>query len=131
MFLRLCRYQSGYLEQGTTIEGAQVSELQSLLNGLPRGLSRASHQLPKDMCRTPGTLGSVDQPTAPDSESYQLDALYRVGREITVTGRLGYCGNLGVTDGVRTGQRTERLAETFTQLAGNSWGYPDDVVQAG
>ena len=45
--------------------------------------------------------------------------------------RLGLCGDLGASNGTRTGQLTQALAERLVAAAGNSQGWPGDVRPAG
>lgn len=125
----ICRYVGGWIEQSTTLDGSQQAALVSLLNGLPPGLSRAdSSTYDPKLCRRPATSpGSVSGETASDSEAYLIQASYPSGPSVDVAVRLGLCGNLGASNGSRTGQRTQALGMQLGKLAGESVGWPGDV----
>ena len=129
----VCRYVAGLVEQSGAVDGADRTALLATLNGLPSGVSRAN---PKDylpsLCRTPSTApGSVLDDTAMDSEAYLVRASYASGPSVSVLVRLGLCGDLGASNGTRTGQLTQALAERLAAAAGNSQGWPGDVRPAG
>lgn len=125
----VCRYLGGLIEQSTTLDASQRTALVSLLNGLPSGLSQANpHTYLPSLCRMPATSpGSVTGETASDSEAYLVQASYDSGPDVDVVVRLGLCGNLGASNGTRTGQRTMALAERMASLAGASQGFPGGV----
>ncbi len=128
----ICRYLAGLIEQSTALDAADRASLVSLLNGLPEGLSRANPQhFSPESCRSPVTaIGSLTGQQADDSAAYLIRAEYPSGPSLTVVVRLGLCGDLGASNGTRTGQRTMDLTERLARLAGSSGGFPADVHPA-
>lgn len=127
--ITVCRYVGGLIEQSTTLDASARAALVSLLNGLPPGVSRTdpTTYLPS-LCREPATApGSVSGDTAGDSEAYLIRASYGSGPDVDVVVRLGWCGDLGASNGTRTAQRTMALGEAVAKLAGESVGFPGDV----
>jgi hypothetical protein len=128
----VCRYLATLIEQSTRLDARHRATFVATLNALPAGLSRAD---PKtyvpEICRQPATsAGSVDDLTAMDSEAYLVTATYETGPDVVVLVRLGQCGDLGASNGTRTGQRTDALAEQLVSAAGESVGYPGAVGPA-
>jgi hypothetical protein len=122
--LRVCRYFAGRLEQGVALTGSQAAELLTVLAQLPAGLSRAN---PKNysasLCATPApwpdTIGGKDRS---DVEAYRIEADYPSGNPVIVVVRLGLCGDLGASNGSRTGQRSNALWRALFHIAGNQGG---------
>lgn len=129
--LTLCRYQAGWLEQGATLTGQASAKLVSILNSAPAGLSEApTSTYDPSLCKSDSSLGSVDSDQAQDSESYLITASYSSGRDATAMVRLGYCGDLGASNGTRTAQRSEALYDALAQLVGSEQAGPTDVVSS-
>jgi hypothetical protein len=59
-----------------------------------------------------------------------VTATYDTGPDVVVLARLGQCGDLGASNGTRTGQRTDALAAQLVSAAGESVGYPGAVGPA-
>ena len=114
-----CRYLSGFLEQSRQVTGAELNPLTSMINALPAGLSVAKpNQHSPTLCHTPL-----------DDEEYVLRVHYPDGHITDLYARLGLCGNLGISDGTHSGQRTEALISLLL-TAGNANGWPSDVSPA-
>ena len=116
-----CRYLAGWLEQGVGLSGAAARKFTATLNGLPPGLSRTT-DLGLVRCRPAGALGSVDDPLAGDSMAYRIQAHYPDGPEVGLVARVGWCGELGITNGVRTGQCTMALVNLLWDTVGAGYG---------
>jgi hypothetical protein len=129
MSASVCRYQAGWLEAGATLSGTALRAFAAKLNGLPVGLSRA-----KDpsfvQCRVQGSLGSVSGEEYGDSETYRIEIRYSAGSPVILVGRVARCGILGISNGARTGQRTQALAVALADIVGNSTGWPAAVEPA-
>lgn len=127
--MTICRYVGGLIEQSATLDGSDRAALVSLMNGLPAGVSRANPATyAPTLCRRPDTSpGSTDGGTAIDSEAYLIHAHYDTGPSVAVVVRLGFCGDLGASNGSRTGRRTQALAAQLTKLVGESVGIPSDA----
>ncbi|HEX8767347.1 MAG TPA: hypothetical protein VF714_03200, partial [Jatrophihabitans sp.] len=125
----VCRYQAGWLEQGAMLSGTRLHAFAATLNGLPVGLSRATGLGPTP-CREQGSVGSLDGELAGDSEAYRIEVRYPAGSPVVLVGRLGHCGDLGISNGARTGQRTEALATLLARTVGETQGWPPSVVPA-
>ena len=123
----VCRYLAGWLEQGALLSGPALRAFASTLDRLPTGLSRATEP-GLIRCRSRGSLGSLDDELASDSEAYRIEARYPSGRTVILIARLGWCGDLGVSNGVRTGQRSQQLATLLTDAVGNGQGWPSTVA---
>lgn len=123
----VCRYQAGWLEKGSTLSGAALRAFAATLNGLPVGLSRA-RDLGLTTCRDRGSVGSLDNPW--DSEAYRIEVRYPDGPPVLLIARLGACGDLGISNGARTGQRTNELLTLLIRTVGASDGVPAPVVPA-
>jgi hypothetical protein len=117
--LRVCRYIRGRLEQGAALTGPQATGLVTVLANLPPGLNRADPDtfLP-ELCHPP----AEDVNTVDDVEAYRIQADYPVGKPVVVVVRLGLCGDLGASNGSRTGQRTDALVKAVTDAVGNVGG---------
>ena len=128
----VCRYLATLIEQSTRLDAPHRATFVAALNALPAGLSRADPRTyVPEICRQPPTsAGSVAELTAMDSEAYLVTATYDTGPDVVVVARLGQCGDLGASNGTRTGQRTDVLAEQLTSAAGESVGYPGEVRPA-
>jgi hypothetical protein len=123
---RVCRYQAGWIEQSGALRAEEASQFAALLNGLPQGFSSApADQIySPDLCKPAHSLGELTGVSAVDSEQYLITLIATDGKQQTLAARLSLCGSLGVTDGVHAGQRTPRLIEQLTAVAGNSQGAP-------
>lgn len=116
--VRICRYDRGFLEQSTRLDGSKAQPFVALLDGLPGGLSRAD----------PTTyLPSLCHHDPMDAEGFLITARYASGPDVDVVVRLGLCGDLGASNGTATGQWTMALAEQLTRLAGSAVGFPGGV----
>ena len=122
--LRVCRYFAGRLDQGAALTGSQATTLISVLNGLPAGLSRADPStFWPPLCETPAEgPNTVDGRSTSDAEAYRIQADYPSGDPVIVVVRLGLCGDLGASNGSRTGQSTKALVEALFTVAGTSTG---------
>lgn len=119
--LRVCRYYAGRLEQGADLTGPQASELITVLDHLPAGLSRAAAGTYwPPLCET-SSRGS-NMVGGDDAEAYRIEADYPTGNPVIVIVRLGLCGDLGASNGSRTGQRTDALWEALFALVSNREG---------
>ena len=125
--LTICRYVAGYLEQSVRLTHAQAKSLVAGVNGLPRGVSRANPKefLPS-LCRK---VGATSYPAdTSDTEGYLIEASYPSGPPVDIVVRLALCGDLGASNGTVTGQLTPAFAAQVSGLAGNSTGWPSDVL---
>jgi hypothetical protein len=123
--ITVCRYLATLIEQSTSLDAAQRASFVAALNDLPQGLSRTDTDtyLP-ELCRTPPTsAGSFSELDASDSEAYLVIAKYDTGPNVTVIARLNLCGDLGASNGTRTGQRIDSLVDQLISAAGNSQGW--------
>jgi hypothetical protein len=123
--LRVCRYVLGRIEQGTALTGPQATGLVTVLAHLPPGLNRADPDtFSPELCHT--SAGDVNtiagNDVASDGEAYRIQADYPVGKPVVVVVRLGLCGDLGASNGSRTGQRTDALVKAVTDLVRNTGG---------
>lgn len=120
--LRVCRYFAGRLEQGDTLTGPQAAGLTTVLAQLPAGLSRAvAGTFWAPMCNTPAEgPNTVDGKDFSDAEAYRIEADYPTGKPVIVIARLELCGDLGASNGSRTGQRTDALARALMEIGGQS-----------
>jgi hypothetical protein len=123
----VCRYQAGWLEMGNRLSGAALRAFTATLNGLPVGLSRA-RDLGLTKCRSQGSVGSLDD--YDDSQAYRIEVRYPDGPPVVLIARLGYCGDLGISNGARTGQRTDDMMMLLLRTVGTSNGLPAPVVPA-
>lgn len=122
--LRVCRYFAGRLEQGAALTGPQAAELLTVLAQLPTGLSRANPaNYSASLCATPAPWpGTIDGKDRSDVEAYRIEAEYPSGNPVIVVVRLGLCGDLGASNGSRTGQRTDALWRALFDIAGSQAG---------
>jgi hypothetical protein len=126
----LCRYQDGWLEQGAAVPASKLASFIASMNALPAGLSKASDHQDK-ACRSGSDgPGNLTGQSAQDSAGYLLFADYPSGPAVTVAVRLALCGDLGASNGTRTGQRTGDLVSLIITLAGDAQGYPLRVTRA-
>ncbi|HEV2885514.1 MAG TPA: hypothetical protein VGX49_01265, partial [Jatrophihabitans sp.] len=125
--VNICRYQDGWLEQGRILSGTTLQAFAAKLNAVPRGLSRPVEVEPLK-CRGADGVGSVEGPVAGDSEAYRLEAHYPDGTPVVLVGRISACGDLGISNGARTGQRTPQLVMLLLNTIGASHGWPDKVI---
>jgi hypothetical protein len=125
----VCRYQAGWLEKGASLSGTALRAFAAKLNAVPVGLSRA-----RDpgfvQCRVQGSLGSVSGEEYGDSEAYRIEIGYSAGSPVILVGRLGRCGDLGISNGARTGQRTQAMGIALADTVGNATGWPVPVKRA-
>jgi hypothetical protein len=121
------RYTSSWLEQGAFLSGAAAQQLTATLDRLPTGLSRSN---------TPTLIqcaGHDDaSPEGDYHDAFQFEARYPEGPPVVLIARLGWCGDLGISNGARTGQRTEDLVTALTGIFGATLvnGIPPDVTPA-
>jgi hypothetical protein len=122
--LRVCRYFAGRLEQGVALTGSQATELLTVLASLPAGLSRARQaNYSAALCATPVPFpDTIDGKDRSDVEAYRIEADYPSGNPVIVVVRLGLCGDLGASNGSRTGQRTDALWKALFHIGGYSGG---------
>jgi len=122
--LRVCRYVAGRLEQGAALTGPQATGLVTVLAHLPPGLSRTvTGTFWPGLCHTPAEdVNTIDENVPDDVEAYRIQADYPVGKPVVVVVRLGLCGDLGASNGSRTGQRTDALVKAVTDVVGNVGG---------
>ena len=100
------------------------------MNDLPRGLSRAV-QRGTGTCREPGTLGSLDDDEMhADIDAYRIEVRYPDGPPVVLVARLGECRDLGISNGARTGQRTNDLLMLLIHTAGAGTALPGAVRPA-
>ncbi|HST48741.1 hypothetical protein [Jatrophihabitans sp.] len=125
----VCRYSVGLLEQGRELSGPALRSFTDTVNALPPGLSRAT-QLGLIKCREPDSVGSFDRELRPDSEAYRIEVRYSDGPPVVLIARLGQCGDLGISNGARTGQRTDDLMMLLIHTAGSGGGIPGAVRPA-
>jgi hypothetical protein len=125
----VCRYVAGWLEAGAMLSGTALRGFAPKLNGLPVGFSRA-----RDpgfvQCRVQGSLGSVTGKEYGDSEAYRIEVGYPAGPPVILIARVARCGDLGISNGARTGQRTQAMAVALAGTVGNSTGWPVPVTPA-
>jgi hypothetical protein len=82
-------------------------------------------------CREPGTLGSLDDEDMDhDIDAYRIEVRYPDGPPVVLIARLAECGDLGISNGARTGQRTRELMLSLLRLAGAGAAVPDRVKPA-
>ena len=122
--LRVCRYVAGWLEQGAALTGPQQTRTLRVLAGLPPGFSRAAvPTISRPLCYSPGKgVDTIDGKDSSDLEAYRIQADYPVGKPVIVIVRLAMCGDLGASNGSRTGQRTDALMKEMMRVAGNAEG---------
>jgi hypothetical protein len=130
--LRVCRYFAGRLEQGAALTGSQATELTTVLAHLPAGLSRANpHNYSRSLCETPVKgPNAIDGKDSGDVEAYRVEADYPSGNPVIVVVRFGLCGDLGASNGSLTGQRTDKLMRSLTEVAGGGGGIIVPVTAA-
>ena len=125
----VCRYDAGWLEAGATLSGTALRAFAAKLNALPVGLSRAID--PGFVrCRAQGSLGSVSGEEYGDSEAYRIEIRYSAGSPVILVARLARCGDLGISNGARTGQRTQAMAVALAGIVGNATGWAVAVKPA-
>jgi|GEM_PF-4055846 len=123
----VCRYRAGWLEQGARISGPDLDAFTATVDELPPGLSRAV-QRSTGTCREPGTLGSLDDDEMhADLDAYRIEVRYPDGQPVVLIARLGECRDLGISNGARTGQRTDELLTWLLRLAGAGTALPGAV----
>lgn len=126
----VCRYRVGLLEMGNELSGPALQAFAATLNDLPRGLSRAVEP-PMGKCREPGSLGSFDDKELDaDLDVYRIEVRYPDGPPVVLIAKLGQCGDLGISNGARTGQRTNELMVSLLRLARAGAGVPARVEPA-
>jgi hypothetical protein len=128
MGLTVCRYVRGLVEQSSSLDAQARESLLDVVNSLPEGLSRAD---PKDylpeLCSGSPSSSTLNGHLM-DSEAYVIRADYASGPSVTVVVRLGLCGDLGASNGTRTGQRQDSLLEPLLRAAGETVGIPGKVL---
>lgn len=126
--IRVCRYQAGWLEQSAHLASAQIQSLVKILNLLPSGFT---HVDPKAIpspsyCRHPASsLGALTGPAIADSQIYLVNVGYNdSGSPLVIRARFSLCGDVGATNGSRSGQRTAQLVKALSSFAGDAQGSP-------
>ena len=130
--ISVCRYVAGYLEQSASVTGASATAFADVFDAAPTGWSVASTQTySKDLCRNPKSVpGEMDDLTSADAEAYRIEAGYPTGPAVVVLVRLSICGNLGESNGTRSGQETAAIADQLVKVAGNAQGWPGSLEPA-
>lgn len=130
--IRGCRYVAGYLEHSTSVSGAAATTLATILNSAPTGFSVApTDTYVKEICRNPkAAAGEVNNFTSSDAEAYRLEADYAASPSVIVVARLGWCGDLGESNGTRSGQRIPTVTKALVDFVGNGQGWPGSVSPA-
>lgn len=130
--IRGCRYVAEYLEQSATISGTAATTFAAVLNAAPTGFSVApTDTYTKDICRDPSAAaGEANNLTSSDAEAYRLEVDYPTGPPVVLVARLGWCGNLGESNGTRSGQRTSAVTTALVDLVGSGQGWPGSVSPA-
>jgi hypothetical protein len=125
--IAVCRYMGGLVEQSAVLSDAAARVLVSVLDALPPGVSVAdpTTYLPS-LCATAGAKSRTGGDEM-DREAYLVRADYPSGPSVTVVIRLGLCGDLGASNGTRTGQRADTLLQAMFDAAGNASGAPGKV----
>jgi hypothetical protein len=119
----VCRYNAGWLESGNLLTGSALHSFVDTLNSLPPGLSRANN--PSLMhC---GTQDLNDR-LAADLEAYRIEMRYPQGPPMVLFARFGQCGELGISNGIRTAQRTDALVNLLLHTVSAAHGFPSRVV---
>ncbi len=122
----------GGLERGAALTGPQATGLMTVLTHLPVGLSRtATDTYWPPLCATPAVgRDTIDGKDRSDVEAYRIEADYPTGNPVIVIVRLGLCGDLGASNGSRTGQRTDALTRALGDVVGSSAGFINRVTVA-
>jgi hypothetical protein len=128
----VCRYVAGVLAQSTSVPAAQQLAFLTTINRLPSGLSRDLPGVPDPRnCRSASEpLGTSNGYDDGDGEGYVIHVGYRSRPPVTLIARLADCGRLGITNGTRTGQRTNSLLHLLIDTAGNTEGWEQHVRPA-
>jgi hypothetical protein len=105
----LCHYQDNWLVSAAVASGAELAQLTQQANGVPRGYVHASRRdyLP-GLCSRPTSAGGER------GTGFELTVHYPQRAAVRLWAHIGFCGPLGITNGVRTGRLTERLARAVT-----------------
>ena len=127
----LCRSKSGHLQQSAVLTGSDAEDFTQTINSVTPGLSRTPEvdslcapALKSKTATAPGEYFGNDWL----ADVYTIFAVYPDGQRVSLISKLGFCGDLGVTNGVRTGQRTEELIGVLVKLVGSRDGGAPVVV---
>jgi len=130
--IAVCRYYRSLIAQSVRLDPSQRATFIATLNALPEGLSRTptANYMPGGCRPANAEPGSFTLTDGPDSDAYLVHVRYVSGPDVTVVARLGLCGDLGASNGSRTGQRTWDLVELLSSVAGAGTSVPQLVLPA-
>jgi hypothetical protein len=101
--ITVCHYSDFWLESSTTTTGADQTSLIALANAARTGFVYA-----------PVSTYSVDSCSDEVGTGYTLSARYSDKPTVMLWAHIGFCGPLGITNGVRNGALSEALAQAIT-----------------
>jgi hypothetical protein len=129
--ITVCTYRAGLLEHGQPVPAADLASFIDTINALPTGLSRAADQF--------NTAAKCEPSSPPDAAldrtdygmyEYTIKVDYDTGPQLTIHARIAFCGDLGASNGSRTGQRTYELEHLLSSVSGVSVSWPENVHPA-
>ena len=126
--MRACRYVEGWLEQGSTLSGTALRTFVTTVNGLPPGLSRAL--IPGLNVCSDGPSNGVPGDMADTADLYRFELHYPDRPSVLLTARVSWCGDLGISNGSRTGQLTDDLIRLLDDTVGLTMGLPGPATPA-
>jgi hypothetical protein len=108
--IAICHYVDHWLVSSTTVAGQEMTNLISVVNGLPEGFVHA-----------PPSTYDPSQCSEPSSAGGELGSGYLLwvseagAAPLPLWAHVGICGHLGITNGARNGQLTPELAAALNE----------------
>jgi len=124
--LVVCAYEGDLLTASGAVPRDELDQDLALLRELPRGLSRVPPNTVADsVCTAPETPhANLDRD---GGIWFALRATYPSGATLMLHARLGFCGDLGISNGTRTAQWSFPLARLLTGAVPIGMGFAGDA----
>lgn len=121
--IAICHYLDNWLASSTTVTGDQLTRLVRAADDAPPGFAR-----PQPGTYAPEICTQSSAQGGEQGSGFVLTAHYPERPDVTLWVHIGFCGNLGITNGVRSGRLTADLVEAVATPLHTGVGFPGDLV---